>query len=120
MEIAKLELPVPNSFRHAMSLISFTEFVEKYLDDELIWVNRVPSKAALCGYRDIVCAPGKTDGTDKAAKKQARNIYDARMRDTNLYVRYLESKVLDGKPRMVDSSTQTKISNVHSSKILKC
>lgn len=111
MEIAKLELEVPHTYRHNMSLMTFTEFVDKYLDDEQVWIKRIPTKAALCGWRDVVCG-------DKALKKTARNIYDGRMRDTNLYVRYLEDQIMGGRPKLVDSSTQTNMKEIRLTKKL--
>lgn len=83
-----MEMNVPDNFRAYMSKMTFTVYDDKY-NPKTIY-SRAEYLKKFGGY-----VPRKTleVAVGAVAPKKCRNMYDARMRDTNLYVRYLEHKI---------------------------
>lgn len=84
-----MDMNVPDNFRAYMSKMTFDEYNKKY-NYRVMYSRKEYMKKFDCTYMSAHILE-KEGGA--FTPKKCRNMYDARMRDTNLYVRYLEHKI---------------------------
>ena len=96
--------PIPSEWITQQAQLSFVDWVDDYYED-----NDDISTETYEGGKWGDDVKHRVVG-GKAVKKAARNAYDARMRPTNLYIRFLEDKLKGWQPTTRSISTQTSLS----------
>ena len=98
---------IPSEWVTEQAEMSFVEFVDTYYEDN----DAINTETYEVGANYLAWSETKHRVVGgKAAKKAARNAYDARMRPTNLYIRFLEDKLKGWQPTTKSISTQTSLS----------
>ena len=106
---------IPSEWMTEQAEMSFVDWVDTYYEDN----DAINTESYDVGGNYLAWAETKHRVVGaKAVKKAARNAYDARMRPTNLYIRFLEDKIRGWEPTTKSISTQTSLSCLNLPNIL--